>query len=122
MVKDMEGAMDIGLELFNGLITLGAIAAAITGICALVVKACKAIKSVIIFFNDLRANVNMLIEHDKDQYLSILRLTIVNESMPVSERLLAGKIYLDRGGNGDVKELYQELEEQCEQINRSDTQ
>lgn len=109
------------MEVLNSIVFIGAVAAAITGISALVVKLYKLCKSVVVFFHDLRANVNMLIEHDKDQYLSILRLTIVNESMPVSERLLAGKVYLDRGGNGDVKELYQKLEAQCEQANRSDT-
>lgn len=49
-----------------------------------------------------------------EQYLSILRLTIMSEEMPMSERLIAGKKYINRGGNGDVKKALHKLEEQCE--------
>lgn len=49
-----------------------------------------------------------------EQYLSILRLTIMSDEMPMSERLIAGKKYVNRGGNGDVKKALHKLEEQCE--------
>ena len=49
-------------------------------------------------------------EHDNQQYLSILRLTVMDSDMPMSERLIAGKEYLDRDGNGDVKKFYEDLE------------
>ena len=47
-------------------------------------------------------------KHQDEQYLSILRLTIM------SERLIAGKKYVDLGGNGDVKQFLHQLEAQCE--------
>ena len=50
--------------------------------------------------------------HDEKQYLGILRLTIMSDNMPISERIIAGKEYIDRGGNGDVKKFYQEFLEQ----------
>lgn len=56
----------------------------------------------------LEDKVDMLVEHDKDQYLSILRLTIMSEEMPVSERIIAGDKYIKKGGNGDVKKYYYE--------------
>lgn len=43
------------------------------------------------------------------QYLSLLRLTVMSEEMPISERIIAGKEYIDHGGNGDVKKFYQEF-------------
>lgn len=49
-------------------------------------------------------------EHDNQQYLSILRLTVMDSDMPMSERLIAGKEYLARNGNGDVRKFYEELE------------
>ena len=49
-------------------------------------------------------------EHDNLQYMSILRLTVMDSDMPMSERLIAGKEYLHRGGNGDVKAYYENLE------------
>jgi len=58
---------------------------------------------------ELLDKVNTLVEHDEDQYLSILRLTIVEENMPISERIIAGDKYIRKGGNGDVKKYYQQM-------------
>lgn len=60
----------------------------------------------------LEKKVDKLVEHDKDQYLSILRLTIMSEEMPISERIIAGDKYVKKGGNGDVKKYYQKLLEE----------
>ena len=49
-------------------------------------------------------------QHNDLQYLSLLRLTVMDSDMPMSERLVAGKEYMARGGNGDVKKFYEELE------------
>ena len=51
-------------------------------------------------------------EHSRKQYLSILRLTIMSEEMPISERIIAGKEYIEHGGNGDVSEYYKNFLEQ----------
>lgn len=57
----------------------------------------------------LESKVDKLVEHDEDQYLSILRLTIMCEEMPISERIIAGRKYSDRGGNGEVKRYYENM-------------
>ena len=54
--------------------------------------------------------VDKLTDHNDLQYLSLLRLTVIDSDMPMSERLIAGREYLSRGGNGDVKKFYEELE------------
>lgn len=48
-------------------------------------------------------------KNNEKQYKSILRLTIMSEEMPISERIIAGKEYIDNGGNGDVKKFYKEF-------------
>lgn len=48
-------------------------------------------------------------EHQDKNYLGILRLEIMSEEMPVSERIIAGKEYLDHGGNGDVSKFYKQF-------------
>lgn len=48
-------------------------------------------------------------EHSLDNYLSILRLTIMSPYMPLSERIAAGEKYVKYGGNGEVKHKYEEL-------------
>lgn len=57
----------------------------------------------------LEKKFEKIAEHDKEQFLAILRLTVTAENMPISERIIAGKKYIDNGGNGDVKQYYQEL-------------
>ena len=57
----------------------------------------------------LSKKVDRIAEHDHDQYLSILRLTVMNRDMPISERIIAGDKYVKEGGNGDVKKYYQQM-------------
>ena len=70
---------------------------------------------VTVYFTNRKSNaklekkVDTLVEHDREQYLSILRLTIMSEEMPVSERIIAGDQYIKAGGNGDVKKYYQQM-------------
>lgn len=47
--------------------------------------------------------------HDRENYLNILRLVIMSEEMPLSERISAGDKYIKLGGNGAVKHKYQDL-------------
>lgn len=49
-------------------------------------------------------------EHDNEQYMDILRIKIMMPEMPLSERIKAGDIYVNkRNGNGGVKQKYLEL-------------
>jgi hypothetical protein len=73
------------------------------GITALVLL-WKSMKAIVNFSNVL----NDLKKHDEEQYLAILRLTIMNESMPIGERISSGIEYLKRGGNGEVKKFLKE--------------
>ena len=59
--------------------------------------------------DNIEKKVDKLAEHNDLQYLSLLRLTVMDTDMPMSERLIAGQEYLDRGGNGDVKHFYERL-------------
>jgi hypothetical protein len=58
---------------------------------------------------ELLEKVDALVEHDNEQYLSILRLTIFAENMPVSERIIAGDKYIRKGGNGDTRKYYHQM-------------
>lgn len=70
---------------------------------------------VTVYFSQKKANkkleekVDKLVEHDEDQYLSILRLTIMCPEMPISERIIAGDKYDKKGGNGEVKKYYKQM-------------
>lgn len=60
--------------------------------------------------DNIEKKLDKLTTHNELQYMSLLRLTVMDSDMPVSERLIAGREYLDRGGNGDVKKFYEGLE------------
>lgn len=42
-------------------------------------------------------------KHSHENYMGILRLTIMSNEMPIGERIVAGHKYLKEGGNGEVK-------------------
>lgn len=91
--------MEIWITLIEGVLTLA-------GICVTVLVSNKKANA------KLEAKVDKLVEHDEDQYLSILRLTIMSEEMPISERIIAGDKYVKKGGNGEVKKYYQKMLEE----------
>lgn len=65
----------------------------------------------------IERKVDKLAEHNDLQYLSLLRLTVMDTDMPMGERLVAGKEYLSRGGNGEVRKFYEDLEKGLKKIN-----
>lgn len=95
-------------ELVKTILLCGSVAGAIAAIIALAVKIIGVIKKVQKYFKDLRESVDELLAHDKDQYKQILKLTVMTENMPLSERISAAKKYMELGGNGDVKAYYEE--------------
>ena len=106
------------MDLIQAILLLGSLAAAITSICLVakwIIKLCKKLYD---FIHTLEKNVNKLLRHDDEQYMAILRLIITADHVPMSERLVAGKEYVERGGNGEIKAMYNALKEQCEQTNK----
>ena len=88
------------------------IASLIGAVSAIVVAVRKAIKPFTDAKEDITAisnKVDKLIEHDNEQYLSILRLTLMSPEIPISERIIAGDKYIKAGGNGDCKHYYFDL-------------
>lgn len=45
----------------------------------------------------------------RENTIATLRLTIVNEHLPIDERIKAGEKYIAMGGNGSVKKIVQKL-------------
>ena len=58
-------------------------------------------------------------ELDKNS-LNTMKNTICNDNIPISERLLVGKEYIDKGGNGAVKVYLHQLEKEYEKQLKKD--
>ena len=86
-------------------------AAVFTALSVIVAAAIKTVKTVNKFvsnFNAFITDVNELKEHSSENYMALLRLTIMSSEMPIGERIVAGHKYLEKGGNGDVKKFLKE--------------
>lgn len=79
------------------IIKLAAVLGALGVICGACVKVWK------IFIKPLNDTLNELKKHSHENYMSLLRLTIMSDEMPIGERIVAGHKYLKEGGNGEVK-------------------
>lgn len=67
-----------------------------------VISVANKVKNSIDGFNETVADLK---EHSSENYMSLLRLTIMSSEMPIGERIVAGHKYLKLGGNGDVKKF-----------------
>ena len=94
---------------YDALLWLGTLIGAISAIVVAVKKAVKPFKDARSEIEETSKNVKKLMAHDKEQYLSILRLTLMSPDVPISERIIAGDKYIKAGGNGDCKHYYFDL-------------
>lgn len=60
----------------------------------------------------INAKINKIDKYNKENWLALQKLTLMNAEMPMSERIAAGKLYVDHGGNGDCKAYYAKLVEE----------
>lgn len=84
------------------ILIIGSVITAITAIIAFCVKIYK-------FIRKWDKWVDEKDKHDRENYLAILRLNIISEEMPLSERVAAGDKYIKLNGNGEVKVKYEKL-------------
>lgn len=98
-------------DICNTLILAGGVITALSVIITGVVKVVKAVKKPIETIESIHKEVTEIKCKQEQSDLAILRLNIVSEEMPISERIEAGKAYIAKGGNGGVKHLYSELYE-----------
>ena len=54
----------------------------------------------------INAKINKIDRYNRENWLTLQKLTLMNTEMPPSERIAAGKLYVTHGGNGDVKKYY----------------
>lgn len=104
------------MNILDWIIRAGAVAGAIAALVALMKKIAKPVQAMQenieathTSIEAIEKRMDKIETHDTEQYLGILRLTVMSPEMPISERLIAGQKYVALGGNGDVKHYYQEL-------------
>ena len=68
---------------------------------------------VYIFFRNLEKKYDEMNDILQKNTLYILKMAVLDEQLPLTERIHAGELYMDLGGNGVVKKKYQELLKEC---------
>lgn len=97
---------------YEALLWLGSGAGAIAAIVKIVKPFTSAVRARLEKIDRMADDLDKMREHDKEQYLAILRLTVMAPEMPIDERIAAGREYEKRGGNGEVKAYYEKLVEE----------
>ena len=62
-----------------------------------------------IFFRNLEKKYDEMNDILKKNTLFILKIAVLDDQLPLTDRLHAGELYMNLGGNGAVKKKYQEL-------------
>ena len=68
-----------------------------------------AIRKILKPLKEVLEKIETIDRHQRENYLTTLRLTICSEEIPLEERIAAGDKYVALGGNGAVKHKYEEL-------------
>ncbi len=66
------------------------------------------IRKVLTTFLRIPKYLEDLHRHTFENYMSILRITIMDPHMPLGERMIAAEKYIGAGGNGEVKKFAEE--------------
>lgn len=85
---------------------------AVSGIAAFIVKVVKRIRQIVAWFTNLDKRLDEIEKHTKENWLQCLKLTIVNDDIPIEERLRAGEDYVTNDGNGEIKARYKLLQKE----------
>lgn len=94
--------------MLDGIIKAAAVLSALGAIFGVGVAAWRFIVKLSNNIKDLNDTLTDLKTHSNENYMSLLRLTIMSHEMPIGERIVAGHKYLKNGGNGDVKTFLKE--------------
>lgn len=90
------------------IIQTGAVLSALGIILGVIIAVWRFIVKLSNSVNELKQTLTDLKTHSDENYMSLLRLTIMSSEMPIGERIVAGHKYLKNNGNGDVKTFLKE--------------
>lgn len=97
----------------NALLITASVITALTVIFTFIVKA-------YVFARNLEKKYEDIDSMLKTNALHILKLAVLNDNLPLTDRINAGEQYIKLGGNGFIKKKYEHLLDEYEQNNSKD--
>ena len=96
------------MEHLDLIIKIAAVITALGVIVGFIVKFFKRLNDFMKKLDEFKDSIETLQTHSEDNYMSILRLVIISNDMPIGERIKAGYKYLENDGNGDIQAFLKE--------------
>jgi hypothetical protein len=93
------------IQYLDWIIKIGAVLGALGVIIGVAIKIWNKINDIVDSVTGFQEDIKDLKEHTEENYMALLQLKIMSNEMPIGERIIAGRKYLDRGGNGDIKKF-----------------
>lgn len=90
------------------------IASVITALTVITTFALKLYK----FFRSLEGKYEEMNDLLKNNTIHLLKIAVLDDKLPLTDRIHAGEQYIKLGGNGFIKKKYEKLLEQYEETNK----
>lgn len=72
------------------------------------------------FFNNLEKKYDEINVMIKANTVHVLKLAVLNDNLPITDRIHAGEEYIKLGGNGFVKKRYEKLLDEYDKMNNQE--
>ena len=69
------------------------------------------------FFRKLEIKYDEMNELLKNNTIHLLKIAVLDDKLPLTDRLHAGEQYIKMGGNGTIKRIYEKLLDEYEEAN-----
>ena len=69
------------------------------------------------FFRKLEIKYDEMNELLKSNTIHLLKIAVLDDKLPLTDRLPAGEQYIKLGGNGTIKRIYEKLLDEYEEAN-----
>ena len=69
------------------------------------------------FFRKLEIKYDEMNELLKNNTIHLLKIAVLDDKLPLTDRIHAGEQYIKLGGNGFIKKKYEKLLEEYEEVN-----
>lgn len=100
-----------GNYMIDNILVIASVITSLTVICSFMFKIYN-------FFRKLEKKYDKMNGLLKKNTLYVLKLAVLNEELPLIDRIHAGEQYIDLGGNGLIKKEYEHLLKKYEESDR----
>ena len=97
--------------MIDSILVTASVVTALTAITAFLFK-------IYIFFRKLEKKYDEMSDLLKNNTIHLLKIAVLDDKLPLTDRINAGEQYIKLGGNGFVKKKYEKLLEEYTEMNK----